>query len=162
MSQVSVRRVRFIDVFDDLAALLTKNHEETSSHHGLPLDINVDAFKLADANGILRCFCAYVDDRIVGYAAFLVSEHWHHKGVLYAMQDVIFVDREHRTSLAGIALLRASEDALREEGVTMIVHHQKNKLPALGKLLQFMGYEPEETTWMKRLDRVDQRKQAGA
>jgi len=157
MSQVSVRAVSFVDVIGDLRHLLLRNHEETSPFPGIPLDIDAHRYMRIEAMGALRCYVATVSGRMIGYAAFIVDEHLHHKGAVFATQDVIYVEPESRKTLAGMLLVRFIEDDLRDRGVQVIIHFQKKNHPALGKMLARMGYKDDEVAWMKRLDVSDRK-----
>lgn len=43
----------------------------------------------------MRC-----DDELVGYAAFWISEHPHHEGKVFAMNDLVYVHPDHRGEMA--------------------------------------------------------------
>jgi GNAT superfamily N-acetyltransferase len=103
---------------------------------------------------MLRIYTARLHDgKLIGYAVFLVNTNAHYAGSLQAVQDVLYIDPEHRRGHAALRLLHFSEAELRDEGVQCVYHHVKLNHPALGVLLERMGYAKIETIYGRRLDR---------
>lgn len=150
-----IQRETFLDVFDEAVPLLQAHWREIATFQDIPLDVDVARYTMLEAAGALRIFTVRVDGRLVGYACFIVGANMHYRGSLQAVQDVLYVERTARGAMHGLRLLRHCDEALRAEGVQVVVQHVKNAHPALGRLAMHQGYEPVETLYVKRLDRVE-------
>lgn len=148
---VEVAQVLLVDHIDAVRPLLLANWQESGANTDIPLDVDVAKYLVAERAGILRCFVAKIDGRIVGYAAFIVGAHSQYRATIYATADVIFIDRDARGTLAGLDLIRFCEKALADEGVDIVLHGEPKGGTRLGKLFRFLGYTPKEVVWSKRV-----------
>ena len=141
------------DLWEEAMPLFEQHWQEIATFKDIVLSPNKEADKTLEDAGMLRFFTARRDDRLVGYAVFLLGCHLHYSQNLFAMQDVVFVDPLVRGGRTGWMLLRFAEKSLKDDDkVTLVQHHMKNSHPALGALLARMGYAATETLWTKRLD----------
>lgn len=107
--------------------------------------------------GTYRVISARLDGELVGHNAFFVNKHTRHKGVTFAINDMIYMAPEHRKGWAGIALIRESERLLKEAGVVKVQYSIKLhvKLGAsrgtVGDLLAHLGYRHIEDVYAKIL-----------
>ncbi len=149
---VAIQREAFGDCFDEAIPLLRRHWQEIAHYPDIPLDPDVAKYHALDDADALRVFTARLDGKLVGYAVFFVNRNLHYRSSVQAVQDVIYVDPDHRRSTIGLKLLRYCEDALRMEGVQAIYHHVKAAHPALGKIVERMGYEIVDVIYARRLD----------
>ncbi len=145
-------REEFVTCFEEALPLLQKHWQEITAFHDIPLNPNVDRYIEFDDNGQLRIYTARIDGALVGYAVFFLAFNTHYRDSLQAVQDIVYVDPDKRQSTVGLRLLRFADAMLREEGVQLISHHVKLAHPALGVILERMGYVPIETIYAKRMD----------
>lgn len=93
--------------------------------------------------------------RIVGYNSFLVSPHIHYRHTLHAVNDVVYV-APYARGLAGVRLVKGTEDMLKALGVVKVIYHTKLHLTYKGKtvgdLLEKLGYAPFETLYCKMME----------
>jgi L-amino acid N-acyltransferase YncA len=150
-----IARETFRDVFDEAVPLLVKHWREIASFQDIPLDVDVPRYLAIEDAGNLRVFTVRVDGRLVGYACFIVAPNAHYKGSLQAVQDVLYVERTARGAMHGLRLVRHCDEALAAEGVQVVTQHVKLAHPTLGVIAQRCGYEPVETIYAKRLDRME-------
>lgn len=150
-----IARELFRDVFDEALPLLRAHWAEIASFLDIPLDVDVPRYLAMEESGNLRVFTVREAGKLVGYAVFVVARNAHYAGSLQAVQDVLYIERSARGALHGLRLLRHCDEALRTEGVQVVVQHVKNKHPTLGVIAQRCGYEPVETIYAKRLDRME-------
>lgn len=141
------------DVQPEIAELCVAHWEEIALDKDIPLSPDWDRYTLLEQAGHLRTYTARVDGELVGYAVFIVSPALHYSTSLQAIQDVIFLHPDHRRGRAGMSLVRLSESSLRDEGVQVVFHHAKKDHPALGILLERMGYGVADILYKKRLDK---------
>lgn len=137
---------------DGLAAVVEKHWQEVRMHADrMPLAVNWAKYRDLERLGILKVMAARQDDRLVGYASFMVMPHLHYAETIHAMNDAIYVDTEVRG--VGIGLIRACEKALAELGegqwVRILYHakiHVEQERGGFGRVFNALGYQAFETT----------------
>lgn len=135
---------------EELWPLLKAHRDEVTVFLDVPLSPDWPTYKALDAAGILRIFTARVTGgALVGYAVFLVTRHLHYS-VVSAMQDILYLSPECRRGMTAKRMLAFAEKGLAASGVDVITQHSK-KHKDLSALLTFMGYQPMDTIWYKRL-----------
>lgn len=130
-------------------------YDELAAHKDIELNVDESRYIAAEELGHAITITVRVEPiwEIAGYAVFMLSEHGHYKGNLYALQDIFYIAPDHRGHQLGKALLDFTERVLRELDVSVVLHGQKIEHEAFGKLLAFCEYKPTETMWHKRLDK---------
>ena len=149
--EVTFQRERAQDLWAEIEPLLVEHYNEIATFKDIPLAPDKAQYNAADDAGKLRLYTARKAGELVGYAAFLVTQNPHYTTSKQALQDVIFVSAEHRRGRLGLQLLLYAEQELTADNVDVVYHHVKIKHPALGKLLEHLGYEATETMYSKRL-----------
>lgn len=139
------------EVLHEIKPLLWAHFKELSFYPDIPLEPAWDRYAKAEAAEALRIYTARHRGQLVGYAIFTVDFAAHYRSSLQALQDILWVAKEHRGRY-GLGLVRFAEQQLRDEGVQVIRHHVKAAHPALGELLTRMGYRVEDYLMSKRLD----------
>ncbi len=128
---------------------------EIATHLDVPLAPMLDQYEAVEKAGKLRLFLVRDGGLLIGYALYVVAPHPHYASQLVATQDVIYLHPDHRHGGLGSLLLRRCDDALRADGVGLVVHHVKVAHPALGVLLERQGYTNTERLYTKRLHPKD-------
>lgn len=142
------------DVQPEIAELCKLHWEEIALDKDIPLAPDWDAYARLDDAGMLRPYVARNEGgELVGYSVFFVSPAMHYRHSLQANQDVVFLHPDYRRGRLGMSLLTLAEDSLRAEGVQVIHHHVKQAHPALGRVLERMGYGVADIIYKKRLDK---------
>lgn len=137
----------------EIEPLLMEHWKERAEYDDIPLDPDWDAYERMQSVGVLRIFTARdVDQQLIGYCVTMVLPHLHHRTVLMAMQDLIFIVPEQRRGGLGMALIEYVESALAAEGVKVTTQHMKAK-HSFGKMLERVGYELMDLIYTKRLDK---------
>ena len=155
MRSVRFQRERFTDAFDDALPLLERHRQEIAHFAHIPLDVDIRMYVACETNDRLRVYTARDGDTLVGYACYFVGPNPHYQGSKQAKQDVLYLAPEYRKGSTGIRLVEFADAQLAVEGVQAVYHHVKNAHPALGVILERMGYEAVERVYVKRLDRKD-------
>ena len=146
-------RETFAAIRDEVMPLLRAHWGEVAHYQDIPLDVDFEAYDRVEAAGQFHVFTARTEwDTLAGYVAFFVRTNAHYKGSLQAVQDVLFVDRQHRGQ--GGALILYAENELRAMGVQVVYQHIKGATPRTGRLMEKLGYEPIDVIYGKRLDGV--------
>jgi len=124
--------------------LLQQHYEELTLHKNImKLAPDWDQYQRHMERGELFVLAAYFGSRLVGYSVFFLYNNIHYKNNIMAKNDVLFLSRPYRRGRMGINLIRRSEDALRELGVSKVVWHIKCHSD-FRPILHRMGYEDED------------------
>lgn len=136
---------------EEALPLFEQHYQEIARYHDVPLAPDYDAYAAIEAAGQLRVFSARDCGTLIGYVIFFVRPHHHYRHTLFAVQDVLFLLPEYRKGLTGLRLMQFADERLKAEGVKVVTQHVKNYAD-FGPILERMGYEKVETTYMRRLD----------
>jgi GNAT superfamily N-acetyltransferase len=149
---VSVRFAResMAAVREEILPLLHAHWAEVAHYADMPLNPNWPWYEASEAAGQLRIFTARDGETLIGYAIYVIGPGLHYRDFTYANQDILFVLPEYRRGFTGRELLRFTEQALRADGVHLVLQHVK-VAHDFGPLLRREGYEPIDTIWGKRL-----------
>lgn len=134
-----------------IAPLLKKHWMELSHYPDIPLEPDYDFYARVEKAGNLRIYTVREQGSLIGYGIFIVNHNKHYRSSFQAVQDVLFVDPEHRGT-AGVRLTDFIDMELANDGVQVVYQHVKKAHPQLGKLLLRKGYEEVETIYARRLD----------
>lgn len=124
-----------------------------------PLDIDWPKYLMYERVGIYKAVSARKDGRLIGYNSYYIQPLTRHKSTMFAVNDALYVDADHRGGLTGLKLLDRSEDLLRALGVQFVLqddmepHNSTTAKPraTFGKLLSRRGYKMVGTMHAKRL-----------
>lgn len=141
-----------------LEDLLHLNWEEIESNQDkVPLAINWASYRDFERRGILKAGYLRKKGVLIGYTVWFLHEPMHHGLTKWAINDMIWLDPEHRKSLAGIWMLQEAERLLLEAGAKVITINTKVEgVLASGKardrvsrILLRLGYHEAERVMMK-------------
>jgi hypothetical protein len=147
--KATFKRERAHDLWAEITPLLEMHWIEIAHYLDIPLAPDVEGYCRAEDAGLLRCYTARIDSKLVGYAVFWVKHNMHYMGSVQALQDVLFLLPEHREGRTGLALIAYCDEELAAEGVQVIYQHVK-KAHDFGAILLRRGYELVETVYGKR------------
>jgi GNAT superfamily N-acetyltransferase len=135
---------------EEAAPLLERNWAESADDRDqTPLLPDWDRYAALERAGALHVTTARVDGALVGFAAFVLGNSLHSRGLRLATCDTVWLAPEHRKGRAGMRLIRAAEVALAELGVGKAVMSVKPN--GVGALLRRLGYSPVEQVFVRRL-----------
>lgn len=143
-----------------LEELLHDHWIEVEAHRDeIPLAVDWPRYNLLERTGIYKSVAAQKDGRLVGYASYFLQPSLHNRYTVFAVNDVLYVARQHRKGLLGPRLIREAEKLLAAEGARVItqgdrksVHStDENSRANLGHLLLRSGYELAEKVYAKLL-----------
>ncbi len=162
---LTFQRERTHELLDEARPLFEAHYKEIAHYQDIPLDINEDAYRLAEEMGQVRAFTARYNGTLVGYCVFKVGPNLRYSSSIQALQDILFVDKTRRGALIGKRLLEFGRERLRAEGVQVEYQHSKagDKIKKaiaelkdrddVGRLFEMEGYELIDLVYGKRLDR---------
>lgn len=136
------------DMIDEVHLLLVLHYEEIAHFKDIKLNPDFDTYFKLDQQGLLRIFTVRDQGRLIGYNVFFIKEHLHYMDSLQAVQDVVFIKKEHRGG--GGEFIAWCDEKLKSEGVQTVYHHVK-AAHNFGKMLERQGYELVDLIYGKRL-----------
>jgi len=114
----------------------------------VPLNPDVDTFRLLEDAGLLLIVTARDGEKMVGYHVSVVRPHLHYKHSLSAYADMYFIHPDYRQGMTGVRLFKYLEEQLRKKGVERVF--QSTKLHKdVGKLFERLGYKETERLYVK-------------
>jgi len=138
-------------VWEEIVPLLHDHYVEIATYRDIPLAVDTEVYEQINTSGNLRLYTARVDGELIGYACFMLKHNPHYSTSLQAVADVVFIAEAYRRGRLGLKLLQYSDDELTRDGAQVVYHHVKLVHPALGKLLEHIGYEAIETIYVRRI-----------
>jgi GNAT superfamily N-acetyltransferase len=97
--------------------LWARHHAEVEADMGMEFRPREEVYTHAEAAGALLIIVARNDGEPIGYAVFVIQYHTHHADVLCGFEDRYYLLPDYRKGWAGVRLIGAALDALRERGV---------------------------------------------
>jgi GNAT superfamily N-acetyltransferase len=114
-----------------------------------PFKLDTNTVEAAMAANLCRLFVAREDDKIIGYALYLLSPALFNMGTVEATEMGVFIDPEYRKGSLAVRLLSFADRELLCEGISDITYHVPQKNQRFGKLLEHRGFKPSDTIFKK-------------
>lgn len=150
VAQVVLRPWSVDHIFAEGGPLFEQHYAEVANRKAFTLAPDESKYRALEELGKLISVAAYVDGALAGYAVTFIDAHIHYRNDVIAVNDVLFVAKEHRRGRLGIALIRETERLARERTGRVLTWHAKPGT-ALEALLPRLGYHVHETIYMKVL-----------
>ena len=123
------------------------------------LDIDWPRYLMLERAGVYRAISVRKGGSLIGYNGYFVEPPIRHKGMTWAINDALFLDKDHRKGPLGIRLVSESSRMLKEIGVKivtqgdMLAAHSTTAKPhaTFGDLLLRQGFVLIENLYAKRL-----------
>lgn len=131
-------------VKDDIKDLLKLHYDEVAlDQEHIPLDPDWERYETLYNRGGLFIVTARDAGKLVGYSVFFIVKHLHYNSTLVASNDVLYLRPEYRQGMAGIRLIKVSEEELKKIDVMKVVWHIKYHKD-FRNILYRMGYKDED------------------
>jgi hypothetical protein len=128
-------------ILPELEALHHEHWKETEGYHrGIPMNPDVAACLLDEAEGRLLQLTARDGGRLVGNFRMYVAPS-RHTSQRIATEDTLYLLPEYRKGRNAMRFIEYMESCMRVLHVTEIYLDDKVANPAVGKLLDHLGYE---------------------
>ncbi len=153
---LSIERARSLGLDD----MLVLNWEEIEGHKDAsPFDPDWAGYRDLERRGVLKLGGLLLGGALIGYNIFHLHKPLHHRGTLWAVNDLVYLDPEHRRGRTGVFLITEAERRLKDLGARVILYGAKedrNLSPkrdrdSVGLLLEKMGYRSFDRSWSKAL-----------
>lgn len=114
------------DCLDEMKPLLEDHWKEIAlNKEKVKLNPDYDKYLEADEKGLLHVLTARDNDKLIGYFISFVQMHIHYKDHLFAVNDILFIDKNYRKGSTGYKMFKKAEESLKEIGVDVLVIHSK-------------------------------------
>lgn len=148
-SELEFAQESIVELRDALEPLFERHWREVETNQDtVPLEPDWQAYECIEAAGIYSFTTARTGGVLVGYVGLIISPALHHRSVISAEPDLLWLAPEHRRGLNGYALLMAAEENVIARGVKRIGGRFKIATP-LGPLFRRAGYVETERVLMK-------------
>ena len=139
------------DVIDEAKPLLLKHWEEIATFKDISLDPDYELYFKMERMGLVKGFSARDENgKMAGYSVYFIKTNPHYKNTLFAVSDVLFIQKENR-GRTGYFLIKYCEEELKKMGVDIITYHIK-ATHNWGRMIERMGYGLQDLIYLKRMD----------
>lgn len=146
-----IQREEFKNVKDEVDELIHKNWEDTGfGRYGLNLDPDWDTYDLIDSLHMLGVYTVRKKEELVGYLTVIAKNHPHYKNHIFASNDILFIDKEHRKGLLGYFLVKYVVEDLKKLGVDVLLFNTTIEKP-YDPILERLDFDPVEKLYVKIL-----------
>jgi GNAT superfamily N-acetyltransferase len=144
---------KLADVKDECGDLIAAHWREIAVWQDIPLDPEWVTYETLEKAGMLVIYTVRTDNnKLVGYAVFIMRKHLHYRGHSWALNDIVFVHPDYRDGRIGRKLVRFWEQDLKARGIHVVHVNVKIGHPALDLVLRFEKYKTVESGLEKRLN----------
>ena len=148
-STVKFAREKITDAWAEALPLMAAHREEVGVLDANVFDPKLETYQKLDAAGVLWCFTARVDGRLVGYSLLTVSPHLHYPLTVWANQDALFMLPKYR-GMKAIWFVNWIDAELAADGIDFVCRGVTEKND-YSRSLTTLGYEQIERVYMRRL-----------
>jgi len=146
-----VRRVSLATLIDDqrFPTLVDEYTVESSIKDMPPINWQREMYQQLEAIGIFHVLAAYQGEELIGFMTLIVTVLPHY-GARTATTESVFVAERHRSSGAGLKLIREAESWAKELGAVGLLL----SAPYGGRLADIgprIGYQQTNVVFFKRL-----------
>ena len=129
---------------------LLKDHWEEIALNKEKIALNPDweAYEKLEDDGKLKVFTARDNNKLIGYFVVIVGVNPHYKDHLFAINDIIYLDKDYRKGFTGIKIIKFAEKCLKEDGVSVLSINTKVHKP-FDRVMVYLGFRPIERIYSK-------------
>lgn len=147
----------FLSTCRKSAEVLIQEHWQEIAVNKEKIKLNPDwgAYEELELNGRIKIFTAREysgnssnQGTLVGYFVVFINNHLHYKDHVFAYNDILFLKKEYRKGTTGIKLIKFAENALKEDGVSVLVVNTKVHKP-FDPVMERLGFNLVERVYSK-------------
>lgn len=137
------------ECLEEIKPLLEHHYEEVAMYKDkIKLEPDYDKYLSMADDGLLHVVTARDEGKLIGYFVSFLLPHIHYSSTVYAVNDILFIDKEYRNAKVGLGLFSYAEEQLKAEGASVIVIHMKTSVP-FDSLCEGLGYDYAERNYSK-------------
>ena len=115
-----------------------------------PFALHDEMYAKLEEAGVFFILAAYQDKTLIGYSSNAMNVDLHSKDTTSVMNDSLYVDRAWRNSPIGLRLMKATEEAAKQRGATLMVWPAR-PATVMSKILEYRGYDMLNVIYSKEL-----------
>jgi GNAT superfamily N-acetyltransferase len=140
----------FLDTCEkDCQELIRLHWEEIAlNKEFIKLNPDWDAYHTLENSDKLKIFTARVKEELVGYFVVITGSNLHYKDHVFAVNDILYLSKEHRKGRTGLKLIKFAEKCLKKDGVSILSINTKVHKP-FDSLMEYMGFNLIERVYSK-------------
>jgi GNAT superfamily N-acetyltransferase len=136
------------DFIEEVTPLLEEHYKDIAMYQDkIDLNPDWDTYKLIDGDGFVA-ITARDDEKLIGYTAYFIKNNLHYKDHIFAVNDVIYLDKEYRGGTTAVDMLMYTEEVLEDLGVSVATMHMKTFAP-FETLMQCLSFDKAEFLYTK-------------
>lgn len=147
---ISYQEERLHNFLEEVKPILENHYEELSVTKNFKLNPDYDSYLKMQDNGSFCALTCRLDGKLIGYIGYFTYRHMHYYDCLTAIEDLYYVQKEHRNGRVGLKLFTESEKMLKDKGVNRIILSCKTHQDHT-KLFEHLGYNFYEKHFTKML-----------
>ena len=109
---------------------------------------NYESYLAREEEGAVQVVVVRDDGRLIGYYISFIYQHPHYKNDLFAVNDILFLERAYRGSTIAYRMFKYAEKELKKLGVSVIMMTMKTQHPFV-RLCESLGMEEHEIVYSK-------------
>lgn len=145
---ITFQKEKLSDVFDEAMPLFKKHWIEVDYFKDEEFNPDKEKYLAIEKYGTYNFYTARKNDTLVGYTGFIKSHSLHNPKSYRAIQDVIFIDPEHRGF--GTSFIAWTEKELRKENID-VIYQCSRAVKSFGSILEKQGYTLIDLVYGKRV-----------
>lgn len=139
----------FWEVKAEIGPLIEDHYEEIAMNKDkIALNPDWEGYEKVYKAGHLGVYTARFEGKLIGYFVVVASPHMHYKDHVFAVNDIVFLEKQYRKSMVGASMMKFVEEDLKSKGVSVMVVNTKVHQPFDG-LMEHLGYELAERIYTK-------------
>lgn len=127
---ITYNKEKMFDIMDELDPILEDHYQEVAMYKDkIKYAPDWERYKSLEDTGVLKMVTVRDNGVLVGYYLFIVVVGLHYSEDLYAINDIVLIKKEYRSSKVGLGLFKYVEDWAKDLGVSVMTVHMKTFLP---------------------------------
>lgn len=137
------------ECLDEIKPLLTTHYEEVAMYqNNIDLNPNYDKYLELEKADMLSVITVRDDGTLVGYFISFLLPHIHYQDHIFAVNDILFIDKDYRRAEVGLGMFQFAEEVLKDLGVSVMSIHMKTAIP-FDSLCEGLSYDYAERSYTK-------------
>ena len=146
-----IKRERLDVCLLDVDRLLLDYFERTNAQDGQPkLLMDWASMIKLESMGKVALFTARIENKLVGFALYVMYPHLHHGGNIWAMCDILAVDPDQRGKGVATNIVEHAERRFKQMGITQMMHSYRT-IYGVTPLFEKLGFTCIEHLYRKAL-----------
>lgn len=146
---ITIYTENLIDCLDEMVPLLREHYVEVHPYPDkIPFNPDYEKYKTLNDQGLIHFIAVRDCGVMIGYCLAFLLPNLHYSDHVYAINDVIYLDKAYRHSVISDHMISYAEDCYKNSGASVMTLHMKTSVPFDG-LCRRHNLEHIENIYMK-------------